>query len=323
MQKIRVFLNQQASQSAERDWKKLIHERLFRSQIEFINPKSHEEFMEELDRAAQDQIDIIVSVGGDGTIHSLIQKLAHKNIPFLVLPAGTANDLANSLGVAKMRIHEILSIVREGTPKKIDLIDINGTLMATNGGIGFVADVAAKVNRFRKNVYGFKELMAIAKQETYAAVIVSTIIRNQFQYYNVRVSSKEYSGEIRTPLLMINNQPKIAGSFPVAPNTKHDDGKFNVTIFLHQRISEFVTSIYRIRKGISPENDPLILSFETDAISVESTDGKKLEFMGDGERLVKSNRLDVKIRPQSIQVFAEVVEQIQLSDYSEEGKASE
>lgn len=310
-----MFLNQQASQSAERDWKKLIHERLFRSDLEFINPPNHEAFLEEIDRAARDQIDVIVSVGGDGTIHSLIQRLVHKDIPFLVVPAGTANDLANSIGVGSMRVHEILSTVREGHAKQIDLIDINGVLMATNGGIGFVAQIAAKVNTFRQRVPGFREVMKIAKQEIYSAVILSTILRNQFLSYNLKVSCAQFEGEIKSPLFMINNQPQIAGTFPVAPNTVHDDGKFNVTIFLHTKITEFVTSILRIRSGVSPENDPQILSFETDAITVESLDGRTLEFMGDGERLVSSTRFDISVRPKSIKIFTEMVEPIKHPDH--------
>ncbi|MBC7532328.1 MAG: NAD(+)/NADH kinase [Oligoflexus sp.] len=322
MQKIRVFLNEHASQGAERDWKKLIRQRLFRSDLEFITPRSHAEFMQEIDRATRDKIDIIISVGGDGTIHGLIQKLADKKISFLVVPAGTANDFARSLGVSNMRVHEIISAVREGTPTPIDLIDINGTLMATNGGIGFIADIAANVNRYRKTVPGFRKLMSIAKQETYGAILVSTILSKKFEYFNIKVECDQFQSVIRTPLLMINNQPMIAANFPVAPTTKHDDGTFNVTIFLHQKPADFITSIIRVRRGINPENDPFILSFETTKIKLESADGKELNFMGDGEQLAKSSTFDVSIRPKALTVFGETVKAINLSDYSGEGEKS-
>lgn len=323
VQKIRVFLNKQASQGAERDWKKLIRERLFRSHLEFVNPGSAEEFLAEIDRATRDQIDVIISVGGDGTIHALIQKLAHKDISFLVLPAGTANDFARSLGVQSMKIHEVLSVIREGTgkAKRIDLVDINGKLMATNGGIGFISNIAARVNRMRQAVPGFKKLMSVVKQETYVAMLVQEILANKFEYYTLKVECEQFQGTIRTPLLMINNQPMIAASFPVAPNTKHNDGKCNVTIFLHQKPLDFLASVYRIRQGIEPENDPLIVSFETEAVRFESTEGRKLHFMGDGELLASADRFEVAVRPKALRVFAETVEQIHLTDFTgTEGK---
>lgn len=319
MQKIRVFLNEHASQGAERDWKKLIRERLFRSDLEFIAPETHEDFLKEIDRATRDQIDVIVSVGGDGTIHALIQKLADKNICFLVLPAGTANDFARSLGVQSMQLDEVLSVVREGTAKLIDLVEINGALMATNGGIGFIADVATRVNHFRRTIPGFRKAMQYAKQETYVAVLIATIVFNSIEYFQIKVTCDQFQGVIRTPLLMVNNQPMIAASFPVAPKTKHNDGTFNVTIFLHQKTSDLLASVARIRRGISPENDPLILSFETTAVTFEALDGKNLQFIGDGELLSTAERFDISIRPKALNVFAETVDQIHLSDFSGKG----
>lgn len=320
MQKIRVFLNQQASQGVERDWQKLIRERLFRSEIEFVNPQNHADFLGEIDRATRDHIDVIVSVGGDGTIHALIQKLAHKDISFLVLPAGTANDFARSLGVQSMRMHDVLSVVREGTPKNIDLVNVNGTLMATNGGVGIVAEIASRVNHFRRVLPGFRKAMTYAKQETYGLMLASKILLEGCTYHHLRVESNPFTGEIRTPLLLINNQPLIAANYPVAPHTSHDDGTFNVTIFLHQKTADFIASVLRIRSGVPPENDPLILSFETSSIVFESIDDKELDFMGDGELLSTSRRFEVSLHPKALRAFAGTVEQIHLSNYQKTGE---
>jgi diacylglycerol kinase (ATP) len=322
VQKIRVFLNQNASQSTEQDWKALIRNCLFRSELEFITPPCFEQFEQEIERATRDQIDVIISVGGDGTIHSLVQKLADKNISFLVLPAGTANDLARSLGTLRMHIQDALVSVRRGKPKAIDLIDVNGQLMATNGGIGIVADCALRANELRRTVPGFRKLMSMAKEQIYGLILGSKILLEGFVYYNIRVDSDGFSGEVRTAMILVNNQPHIAATFPVAPNTKHDDGTFNVLIFLHQKPSELISAVYRIRKGIHPENDPLILSFESKRLQIESVDDKTLNFIGDGELLSSSKRFDVGIRPKALLVFAEVVEKRQRYDYSNAAERS-
>ncbi|RZA24361.1 MAG: hypothetical protein EOP10_10135 [Proteobacteria bacterium] len=318
MQKVRVFLNQQASQSAERDWQALIRQCLFRSELEFVTPQSPAQFDSEIDRATKDNIDIIISVGGDGTIHALIQKLAGKQTAFLPLPAGTANDLSRSLGLQGLRVHDALINVRRAKPKPIDLIDINGRLMATNGGVGIVADCATQINELRQTVPGFRKIMNFAKGEIYGLILGSKLLQGA-QRHEILIESDELSGQFSTPMLLINNQPSIAARFKVAPNTKHDDGTFNVTVFLHKRTTDFIASVYRIRQGVPPENDPLIRSFETKAIRFKCLDGKKIDFIGDGELLSVSDVFDVSLRPKALLAFAETVEQIPHFDYSKAG----
>ncbi|RYZ60746.1 MAG: hypothetical protein EOP09_20780, partial [Proteobacteria bacterium] len=241
-----------------------------------------------------------------GTIHGLLQKLAGKNSSFLVLPAGTANDFARALGVHKMRISDALAVVREGKPKVIDLVEVNGILMATIGGVGILANVAGEVNGYRKSIPGFRKLMTLAKQEIYGIMLGAKILTKGCEFHDIRVTCEEYQGVIRTPLLLVNNQPYLAAKYPVAPNTRHDDGTFNVTIFMHQKTADFVTSTMRIRQGVSPENDPMILSFETKSVVFEVLSGRKLDFFGDGEILSSSDRFEVGIRPKALRVFAEM-----------------
>ncbi len=72
MQKVRVFLNTRASQGQSRDWQSLIQRQLFRSELDFVSPRDENALKAEIDRATADKVDVIVSVGGDGTFHTLI-----------------------------------------------------------------------------------------------------------------------------------------------------------------------------------------------------------------------------------------------------------
>jgi diacylglycerol kinase family enzyme len=124
--------------------------------------------------------------------------------------------------------------------------------------------------------------------------------------YRLRITSPDYRGELESPLLMINNQPSVAGSFKIAPETKNDDGKFNVSIFTHHHLCQLLTGIYRVRQHIPPTNDPRMLSFETDRLEIEllgNTD-QKMAFYGDGELLTSARRLEIGIKPQSLRVYS-------------------
>ncbi|HET9238638.1 MAG TPA: diacylglycerol kinase family protein [Oligoflexus sp.] len=305
MQKVRVFLNTRASQGQSRDWQSLIQRQLFRSELDFIAPRDEHELRAEINRATADKVDVIVSVGGDGTFHTLIQQLAEQETRFLVLPAGTANDLARELGIHN-RIKEALEFVRLDEWKAIDLITVNGTHMATNGGIGIIGDVAESINQWRRSIPGFQSLMSNIGHPMYTLILGLKLLGAPQKKYRLRITSPDYRGELESPLLMINNQPSVAGSFKIAPETKNDDGKFNVSIFTHHHLCQLLTGIYRVRQHIPPTNDPRMLSFETDRLELELLDktDQKMAFYGDGELLTSARRLEIGIKPQSLRVYS-------------------
>ncbi|HYX31675.1 MAG TPA: diacylglycerol kinase family protein [Oligoflexus sp.] len=305
MQKVRVFLNTRASQGQSRDWQSLIRRQLFRSELDFISPSDERELRAEINRATADKVDVIVSVGGDGTFHTLIQQLAEQESRFLVLPAGTANDLARELGIHN-RVQEALEFVRLDEWKAIDLITVNGIHMATNGGIGIIGDVAESINQWRRSIPGFQSLMSNIGHPMYTLILGLKLLGSPQKKYRLRLTSPDYRGELESPLLMINNQPSVAGSFKIAPDTRNDDGKFNVSIFTHHHLCQLLTGLYRVRQHIPPSNDPRMLSFETDHLEIELLDSKdqKMAFYGDGELLTSARRLEIGIKPQSLRVYS-------------------
>ena len=156
--------------------------------------------------------------------------------------------------------------------------------MATNGGLGLGAQVALKINETRKSFPKFKKFMNITGKSIYSFFILSELKKFKFPMYKLKITSKQFSGVIETPLLLINNQPHLASTFNVAPLTRNDDGKFNVTIFKHSKHRKFINCCYRMAMGNYPYADPDVISFETDSLTIENLDkSKNLEFFGDGE----------------------------------------
>lgn len=282
MNEISIYLNPRAGQGANDYWQKSIERGLFRSSLLFRTPANIDELRENLKADIERQVHAVVSVGGDGTVNTLIQDLAHTNVGLLAIPGGTANDLAGELGT-KGNIRRVIQMIRLGELKRIDLIKINGRYMATNGGLGMGAEVARSINDMRVRFSTFKKFMQLGGKSIYSMFVARELLGPRLNRYHLRVESEPMNWEGHTPILLINNQPYIAGRLPVAPGTSNEDGKFNVTIFTHQSRTKLLSCFYKLLQS-EHIDDPEMITFETDRARVTHLgDGKKLTFFGDGE----------------------------------------
>jgi diacylglycerol kinase (ATP) len=303
MQNISVYLNQRASNGSQ-DWQTMINQALFRSQIDYPQTNTIHELHDSLDKDVENKVDAVLSVGGDGTVHSIIQKLAGTDIGLLVVPGGTANDFAKAMG-SSSNIKKIAQTIRNNTRKKIDLININGTFMATNGGIGFASEVAQEINELRNEYPQFKKLMKFSGKNIYSLFIAKKLLAKEMITYKFKLQSDEINEVLFSPLILINNQPVLGGSFEVAPKTNHQDGKFNVLILKHENRLELVNCIMQIMNGHFPYEDKKVISFETSEIKIELLDQEEgLNFFGDGEVFNHSKSWDIKCYPGFLNVFS-------------------
>lgn len=303
MHKVRVFYNSKPSQSSSFDWEKIIKTRLFRSDILFIKTSSVNILKQELTKAIAEKVDLVISVGGDGSVNLLIQSLAGTNTAFMVVPAGTANDFARELGLHN-RFDKALQSIRANEPKGVDLIQVNNRYMVTNGGVGIGSKVAVDINFLRKKYAYFKKAMQTIQSEIYSGILSLHLLRGSFRYHKLKITSENFNTTLSTPLLMINNQSNIAGKFRIAPKTKNNDGTFNVSIFTHTKKSHLISDILKIRSNYKP-NDNNFISFECKNLQIENLEPKsKLTFFGDGEFFTHTNRVNISIVPKAIKVYA-------------------
>lgn len=299
--RISVYMNQQASHCSYGYWKDRIHRSLFRSEVNYRTPRSLTELYEALRTDINSGVDTIVSVGGDGTVNTLIQELAGKDVSLLVVPGGTANDLASELG-HKGGVDEVIRCIRERNTSPIDLVNINGRYMATNGGIGFGGDVARRINELRVRTPMFKKVMNITGKSIYSFFVAQEILTGSFETIDVEVESKELSGRFTTCALWVNNQPKIADTFAIAPGTRNNDGKFNLVLLTHPTRALLVNCFLKVLRGKFPKDDPHFISVETDAVKLKFATATP--FFGDGEIFMDSEEFDIRVAPHALNVFS-------------------
>ena len=72
------------------------------------------------EKAFKKPVDLVIAAGGDGTVHKTAWQLMDSGIPLAILPLGTANNLARSLGFTES-VDEILQSLHCGKSQPFDV----------------------------------------------------------------------------------------------------------------------------------------------------------------------------------------------------------
>jgi YegS/Rv2252/BmrU family lipid kinase len=175
------------------------------------------------ERAAADGFDLVVAVGGDGTIMETMSGLikCKCDLPLAQIPTGTANVLARAL-LIEVDIEASLDTVFSGKEVRLDVGYLPGhdRYFALVAGMGYDATLIAEASRSLKRLMGF------------AAYIVSGV-RSLFRLRRVLVKL-EADGErleFRAHTVMVVNIGQIAGSkIRLGPDIHPHDGKLDLVI---------------------------------------------------------------------------------------------
>jgi diacylglycerol kinase (ATP) len=317
MSTISVYLNERASHGQNSKWRTDLGNYLFRHDLEFKSPDGLDALATELDKDLANETECIFSVGGDGTVNTILQKVQGSDIKLMIVPAGTANDLAGELGISK-NIGKIVKIFQHKTSRRVDTIKINNKYMITNGGIGLSASVAQKVNKYRKDHKFFNKVMRNIGASVYPSVLLKELLFD-LKEYKIHIESPDFprlDKIVNTPMIMVNNQAMVGGDFLIAPKTKNNDGKFNVTIFTHKNKMSLLNCIKQLSSGHFPTNDKDLICFETHSLSLTHLGKEDLSFLADGEILEQNKHFEISIQKEAIEVFALNKDMLYCNSYS-------
>ncbi|MGA2490402.1 MAG: diacylglycerol kinase family protein [Anaerolineales bacterium] len=183
----------------------------------------------ELARQAGEQgYDLVAALGGDGTVHEVINGLMQvpeETRPALgIVPLGSGNDFAHILGIPADPGEALLSAVN-GQPHSLDVgsvCDENNRLEYFNNTIGMGFD--ALVNMHTRKITAIHGFMM------YFVALMRTIFRN-FDAIDLHVETDQETWDLCSLMLALGNCPREGGGFIITPDAKWDDGLLNyVTI---------------------------------------------------------------------------------------------
>lgn len=107
------------------------------------------------------QVDLAIVGGGDGTLNAAVEGLVESQLPLGILPLGTANDLAHTLGIPTS-LPEACQIVAKGQLQRIDLGWVNGKHFFNVASLGLSVQIAERLNRGTKRRWGVLAYAATA-----------------------------------------------------------------------------------------------------------------------------------------------------------------
>jgi diacylglycerol kinase family enzyme len=184
----------------------------------------------------------LVIAGGDGTLSQVIAALGrHAALPRIgIVPAGTGNDLAQSLNIAAVYrrggIPGVLGVLQAGNTARIDLLRLNDTRLFINYfGMGIDARIAREFNRMRTNAL-CGALCAWGLGKTLFALSASRSLRSRvagplrFDYRTAGGASRRLLLSEGVRQVLVTNSKTYAGGVVIAPRCRMDDGLFEVTV---------------------------------------------------------------------------------------------
>jgi diacylglycerol kinase (ATP) len=253
--------------------------------------------------AADRQFDLVVAVGGDGTIHEAINGLMaveREQRPKLgVVPGGSGNDFAHNFGVPG-DIGKAVQAVMADTARPIDLgmvTDDRGRCVYIDNTMGIGFSGVVNINtRKRKWLRGFF---------AYLVAVLETIIVPPWLEVRLTVDDKE-PVTCELCMLSINNGPREAGGFPTGIGALMDDGLLTFLLMRKMRslrLLRFLPVVMAGRHLNHPEfftsENAKRLVIETDRPMVIHTDGEVFSTADMG-----LHALEVEVVPGAVQVMS-------------------
>lgn len=169
-------------------------------------------------RAACRDHDVIVAIGGDGTVNEVVQGMVFSDTPLGIIPGGTGNDFIRSLQIPN-RLEQAVDIVLAGKTRQIDVGKINGTYFANNIGFGF--DAAVNVTAYGMNG-------STGGLSLYLRALVKTLC--QYRPVQLTIAMNGRTIDQETFLLSVGNGTTCGGGFKLTPHAKLDDQLLDVTL---------------------------------------------------------------------------------------------
>lgn len=255
------------------------------------------EAVELAEKASNNGAELIISVGGDGTINEIINGIMlSKNHPALgIVPLGWANDFIKSADIPSNAI-EACKIILKGNTRKIDIGIINNQIYFANiCGIGFDAEVTHLANQMKSRHPDWHFLSAFV----YVLATIRKLLA-PFSYHQVKVKINQE--EIKTKILFIaiGNGRVYGGKFKITPYALIDDGLLDVCLVKDLGRLKYLTIIPEAIKG-THEKVKGVYFYKTEEITIQSA--KPIMAQVSGEVIKEQKQFKITILPKSLKLI--------------------
>lgn len=235
-------------------------------------------------------VDIIVAVGGDGTINEIARVLINHDIKLAVIPYGSGNGFARHFGFP-LNPNKSLQIIKEGISRKIDVGMVNGKPFFCTSGLGFDAETGYHFSHFGER--GFL---------SYAFSFLRVFKSYKASNYIIQMNHSSFERDAF--FINVANISQFGYNFKIAPEASTDDGFLDLVIVnkfpkwkgLWMAIQSFTGIIHR---------NPYVEYHKAREIKIKMKTSKNHIHI-DGEPGTGSEEMIYRIKPSCLEVILPV-----------------
>jgi diacylglycerol kinase family enzyme len=254
--------------------------------------------------AADEGYDVVVSLGGDGTVNEAANGLAGSSTPLTCLPGGATNVLCKMLGIPGDIVGataHLLNLADAWRPFKIDLARVNGHHFTFSGGIGLDAAVVKRVDEqparktaLRQWYFGYSAIRTFAEE----------YLKNPPQL-EVHAGGRVMGGvtavvQNGSPFTYFNDRP-----LHVADRSRLDNGTLSGAVLHRASPLDMPTFIGRLFMGPSITGHRRVTGFTgASDVRVVSRDRRPVPLEVDGDWLGDVTEADFGITPGGLTIIA-------------------
>ncbi len=236
--------------------------------------------------AAEIGFDIVVAVGGDGSINEVASALVHTDVKLGILPGGSGNGFAMHLGLGRS-IKKSIKILNNAKVITIDTGQLNGRPFVNLGGTGFDALVAYKAKK--STLRGLWAYIKFATLEAW---------NYQIEKYTLIVDNQQF--EEACLVIEVANAQMFGYHFIIAPQAKMNDGLLDIIMIKKAPKWRYLLSLWRFFNRTAHRSS-LVQTLTGKDIKIHST--KALPVHLDGEGFYVEEVLHFTIKPLSLKVM--------------------
>lgn len=256
---------------------------LFEATIVFTNAVSHGS---EVAQKAIDSYDLIVAVGGDGTINEVASALVGSNATLGIIPCGSGNGLSRFLDIP-MDLAGSIKLLNTGHVESIDSAQANGKAFFNMAGMGFDAHISEVFSHGKKR--GFITYIKSSLQE---------VIKYKPELYHLEIDGTRY--ERKAFMLSFANSSQYGNNAYISPYASVQDGLIDVCIVKPFALYRFIALVIRMFTKTAHQSR-FVEIIRGKHISIRRDKPGPMHL--DGEPMIADTAIEINVLPRSLKVI--------------------
>ncbi|AXT84951.1 sphingosine kinase [Aeromicrobium sp. A1-2] len=242
---------------------------------------------DQLKHAIDTGLDGVIVVGGDGALHDVLDHVADTDLAFGLIPAGSGNDTARSLGIPVNDTDAAVDLIVAGHVRRVDLARTGEAYVATVIASGFDSKVNERANA-----------MTWPRGNMRYNIAILTELRS-FQPLEFTLTLDGERIQREAMLVAVGNGPSFGGGLRICEGASIDDGLLDVVIINPVSKAKLLRVFPMLYKG----THTTLPEFERHLVREVTLASAGIVAYGDGERLGPLP-ITATVQPGALRVFA-------------------